>query len=147
MRPRINAQAVAHLALEVADLDNTMQLLIELLGFQPVGAEGYAGDDLEWLPGRDGLAQARERQMRLTMVVLQLGEFRINLQAATAPLTQLRFDHLAVAAREQGFAEIMAILRGQSHEILEQYTIPDKRVMFRTASGLVIEVYSKEVYQ
>lgn len=144
MSPIIESQSVAHVALEVADLDSAMHLFIQQLGFEAVGAEGYLGDHLEWLPGHDCLARAAAEGLNLEMVVVALGDFRINLQqAGSGP----RFDHIAIAAKDQSFSEVVAAVRGAGLKILDSYTIPGKRIMFQAAGGFVIEVYPREVYQ
>lgn len=146
MGDAVRTSAVAHLALEVPDLEESMHLFIDLLSFSVAGVEGYVGDQLEWLPGDDSMERATAMQMKLEMVVLQLGALRLNLQRTAEPLDQPRFDHLAIAAREQGFAEVVTTLREQGCRILDEEIIPNKRIMFETASGFKIEVYPKEVY-
>lgn len=144
MPPIIQSPAVAHVALEVADLDSALHLFIQQLGFKAVGAEGYLGDRLEWLSGDDCLARAAAEDLNLEMVVVALGDFRMNLQqAGSGP----RFDHIAIAAKDQSFPEVVAAVRGAGLKVLDSYTIPGKRIMFQTADGFVIEVYPTEAYQ
>lgn len=144
MPPIIESRSVAHVALEVADLDSAMHLFIQQLGFEPVGAEGYLGDRLEWLSGHDCLARATAAGLNLEMVVVALGDFRINLQkAASGP----RLDHIAIAAKDQSFPEVVAAVRDAGLKVLDPYTIPGKRIMFQAAGGFVIEVYPREIYQ
>ncbi len=147
MRPAINLHSVAHIALHVADLEDTMKLFMDFLGIRPVGAEGKVGEGVEFIRGEDCLQRAAERRMDVEMVVLQVGEFRVNLQRVEGPLERPELDHIAIAAKEQGFAEVMEVIRGSGYDILDEMTIDGKRIMFRARNGLVIEVYSREVYQ